>query len=151
MNRPGESGGSGCCPVGILTVIGGLKLGGWNEEHRRAMLVSGYGRLDLLPSGTVERRIADRFQVGPEAFLVLSQCLIPRLSPGIVAGEIRPDEQGAIQLRQFWHGPSMCASIQRLTARAADTMARWASMESRLWWQMGLACRSGFGVRKLFS
>jgi hypothetical protein len=28
----------------------------------------------------------------------------------------------------------VCASIQRLTARAAKTMVRWASMESRLRW-----------------
>jgi hypothetical protein len=29
--------------------------------------------------------------------------------------------------------PAWC-SIQRLTARAANTMLRWASIESRRWW-----------------
>src|SRR5690242_639349 len=92
-----------------------------DEEHRRAILVRGYCRLDLLPSGTVERRIADRFQIGPEAFLALSQCLIPRLSPGIVAGEIRPDEQGAIEPGQFRHGPSMSAPSHLHTLVAAES------------------------------
>ena len=66
------------------------KLQGCNSStprrpHRRAIFVSGYCRLDLLPSSTVERRIADRFQVGPEAFLTLSHRLIAHLSPGVVA------------------------------------------------------------------
>jgi hypothetical protein len=52
---------------------------------------AGTAALTSSPAGTVERRLADRFQAGPEAFPALWQCLIPHLSPGIVAGEIRPD------------------------------------------------------------
>ena len=37
--------------------------------------------------------------------------------------------------------PVWC-SIQRLTASAAKTMVRCASIESRRWWKTGLACRS---------
>jgi len=33
-------------------------------------------------------------------------------------------------------------SIQRLTARAANTIVRWASMESCARWQIGRVCRS---------
>jgi hypothetical protein len=45
-----------------------------------------------LPGDTVERGIADRLQVRPEAFLVLPQHLIAHLSPD-VAGETCPDEK----------------------------------------------------------
>jgi hypothetical protein len=31
----------------------------------------------------------------------------------------------------------VASSIQRLTARMANTIVRWASIESRLWWQIG--------------
>jgi len=42
-------------------------------------------------------------------------------------------------------------SSQWLTARAAITMVRWASMESHLWWSIGRARRSVLDIRKLFS
>ena len=43
--------------------------------------------------------------------------------------------------------PVWC-SIQRLTASAARTMVRWASIESRLRWQAGRACRSFLAIRE---
>jgi hypothetical protein len=46
--------------------------------------------------------------------------------------------------------PVWC-SIHRLTARAANTMVRCASMESRLRWQADRACRSLLAIRKLFT
>jgi hypothetical protein len=45
----------------------------------------------------------------------------------------------------------VCSSIQRLTASAANTVVRCASLESLVRWQMGLACRPCFGMRKDFS
>ena len=45
----------------------------------------------------------------------------------------------------------VCAAIPRLTVGAANTMVRWASMESRLRWQLGRACRSLFDMRNGFS
>jgi hypothetical protein len=43
------------------------------------------------------------------------------------------------------------SSIQRLTASAADTMATSASIQSRLSWQIGRACRSCSVILNAFS
>ena len=42
-------------------------------------------------------------------------------------------------------------SMFLLTAKAAKTSVRWASIDSRVWWKMGLALRSDFAIRKVAS
>jgi hypothetical protein len=45
------------------------------------------------------------------------------------------DGAGAAVVRvNFLTGQPVLSSIQRLTARAANTMVRWASIELRWWW-----------------
>jgi hypothetical protein len=62
-----------------------------DEQHRRAMVIRGYGLPDRIPGHTVERGIADRLQAGPEAVLILPQRLIAHRPPSVVAAEFRPD------------------------------------------------------------
>jgi len=54
-------------------------------------------------------------------------------------------------LTNFLMDQPVVSSIQRATARAANTIVRWASIESRVRWKIGRAAKSDLAIRRLFS
>jgi hypothetical protein len=85
------------------------------------------------------------------------ECLSEVVGDGVGGGDrLLPglDLDGAVaagRLDELPDGPAGLRLDPAPTARAAKTTDRWASIESRLRWKIGLAWRSDFDMRKLFS
>jgi hypothetical protein len=63
------------------------------KSTRAPFSFAGHGCSHRLPGQTVERRVADGFQVGTEAVLVLPPRFVAYFLPGIPVAEVRADEE----------------------------------------------------------
>lgn len=98
-----------------------------DEEHRNAMIVSGHGCLHRLPGHAIERGIADRLYVSPEAVLILpcaSLLTCCQASSLVKSVRTKSEEFG---LGNVGMGPSI--SVRRLQGSSAA--CSWENYQSR--------------------